>query len=303
MLDNILIDAATIKSGGGLTHLRSFLSHSEPSLHRFNSLIVVVDSRILPLLPTHAWIHYICVPKIFANSFLIIIWRHFILPRLYCLFSCSITLAFCGYTTTLLPITVGFVQNLLPFDLYESRRYGFTISRLRYFLLRYLTLRFMSQSSGSIYFSRYSLNVLSRIKPSLYQQKHAIVYHGVDNSFFTISNPSLDSYRPDHLPTILNFVYVSTLSPYKNHRFLIDSVLLLREKSGLDIRLHVVGGSVKRKLSKDPKLSLHDWVVLDESLDWDQLKILYSSSDFLYGLLLAKLLELFNLRQWRQDCP
>ena len=90
----------------------------------------------------------------------------------------------------------------------------------------------------------------------------------------------MDSYRP----WIISLPYLTSstfpLSPYKNHRFLIDSVLLLREKTGLDIRLHLVGSSVKRKLSKDPKLSLHDWVVLDESLTGINLKSFYSSSDF-----------------------
>ena len=280
MSNSVLIDAATIKSGGGLTHLRSFLSFADPSLHNFSSLVVLVDKSILSVLPQTPWIYYISPPRFIGGFLSLTLWRHFFLPRIYRRFSCSIALAFCGFTTTCLPCSVGVVQNLLPFDIFESRRYGLTLSRFRYYLLRFFISRFVSKSSGSIYLSRYSMDVVCRLFPSFYRQQHAIVHHAVDKSFF--DSPRCTSSplsKEEKLPVPLNFIYVSGFSPYKNHRFLLDSVRLLRDVSGLDIHVTLVGSNVQQLVSCCPDLSCLNWVSLFKSQDWEGLKNLYSKSD------------------------
>lgn len=131
--------------------------------------------------------------------------------------------------------TVATCHNLLLFDGEELNCYGDAQARRNLMQYRGHQARSFQRASGVIFLSDHSrqvvLNQLSGIK------RHAVVAHGLDPQFRL---PNLRSYA---IREKVNLLYVSTIHSYKHHPEVVRAVKEVRQVSGLDVHLRVVGGA------------------------------------------------------------
>lgn len=139
------------------------------------------------------------------------------------------------------PIAVTTCHSLLLHDpaelasFPESERAGFAKYGRR-------QKRWFSRATGIIFPSDYSHRMLASTTPGF--GRSVTIPHGLDKNF---SGAGTRSYV---LCSPITILYVSPVLPYKHHREVIVAIKLLRETSGLDIRLRLVGGGEARQMKE-----------------------------------------------------
>jgi len=132
--------------------------------------------------------------------------------------------------------TVAPCHSLLFFDDVEYDKYRHTWMEWKYLRpMRRLHLALYPTLAGLIFFTPYSRELVQRSLPSL--PPSAIIPHGVEPAFLaktpvpSIANP----------PTRL--LYVSTVNLYKHQWQVIRAVKQLRQTTGIDYQLTLIGGA------------------------------------------------------------
>ncbi|NCD09644.1 MAG: glycosyltransferase family 1 protein, partial [Negativicutes bacterium] len=130
------IDASNIRSGGGLTHLKELLSHATPQDYGFSKVIVWSCRATLEQLPDVSWLEKKHVSFLDRNLIIRILWHYFIMPKVVNV-NCDLLFVPGGnFHGSKVPF-VAMSQNLLPFDDVERKRFRFTWTGIRLFLLKY----------------------------------------------------------------------------------------------------------------------------------------------------------------------
>lgn len=235
------IDASNIRAGGGLVHLKELLAHAEPQRHGFEKIVVWGGRKTLSALPERPWLEPVwqaaCDRSLLQRS----AWQLWTLPRLARSASDILFVPGGTHVGSFRPY-VTMIQNWLPFDWEEIKRYGVSTQMLRLYLLRRLQLHTLEDSAGAVFlteFSRQAVQVLRRgDKPSV------VAPHGVSPEFSaeprrqrSLSECSQE--RP------FRFLYVSAIEPYKEHQKLIEAIRALR-MSGYPVALDIIGTGRQR---------------------------------------------------------
>lgn len=138
-------------------------------------------------------------------------------------------------------------QNLLPFEMSELRRYGWTLFTLKLLLLRLTQSRSFRRTDGVIFLTEYARDVVLSFTGKL--RAHAcIIPHGLNPRF---NRPpkvqrAIADYEDEHPYHIL---YVSTVDQYKHQWHVVEAVATLR-KLGLPIVLDLVGPAYPSALKR-----------------------------------------------------
>ncbi len=242
----LFIDASNIRGGGGLVHLQSILSYRNPSFNRFSTVVVCAPSNTLEQLPNKDWVVKCADKRIDSYSYIDRwVWRNFTFRKL---------LAEFGDPTLFCAGTIGppfrypyytICQNLLPLELKELFRFGFSMVTLRLLILRWAHLNAYKNSRGVIFLTQYCYEVLpTRIKNAL--KKHTIIHHGVDHNLFK-KKENLQ------ISEVTKILYVSVIDQYKHQDAVARAVINLNQK-GIPIKLTLVGSSYRPSLSKLQKV-------------------------------------------------
>ncbi|MBW7881716.1 MAG: glycosyltransferase [Caldilineaceae bacterium] len=111
-------------------------------------------------------------------------------------------------------------------------------------LLKYLQLKRLTGSDASIFLTNYAFKLINGIKAV---STHKIIHHGIDPIFFEISNYIKRNISIDRPVTC---IYVSNAAPYKHQWVVIEAISRLREMTGLDIRLDLIGARSGQSASR-----------------------------------------------------
>ena len=135
------IDASNLLFGGGRTHLIELLSSAEPHLYDISKIIVWGRNSTLELLPLRSWLVKRALPVLEYGYLRRSLWQLFELPALARSEGISLLFSPGGHVGFRFQPTVTMSRNMLPFEIRELLRYGFSEKTLRLLILRYTQSR------------------------------------------------------------------------------------------------------------------------------------------------------------------
>ncbi len=286
------IDAMNIRRGGGVTHLVELLKAANPVTHGISEITVWTIPETASLLPERTWLK-IVVNKLAHQSILgWLAWqRTFLSSEL----SREYDILFIPgglYVGSFRPY-VTMSRNLLPFDIKERRRFGWTSTRLRYHALEKAQAATFRRASGIIFLTREAQRVTEKRIGSVSSRK-IVIPHGVSDTFRRKPREAremseITQSRP------FRWLYVSIINWYKHQWNVAEAVARLKAE-GYPIRLDLVGPaygpalkhlrSILRKI--DPK---GETIYYHGSVPYEELDEYYRGAD---GFVFASTCETFG---------
>lgn len=238
----LVIDASNILTGGGLTHLSEVIRYAHPQRFGFNKVIVCAGEKALERIEDREWLLKYTHPYLNKNYLFRFIWSNFILKKLLIkengfLFLVGSVKPFFSWPY------VTMCQNLLPVELKELKRFGFSFTTLRLLLLRILHFKAYKNAQGTIFLTQYSYDILpTRIKK--YIKAFTVVPHGLNHSIFY---PRERAEAMDK--TRFKLLYISIINEYKHQDKVLQAVLNLNQK-GYAVQLTLIGPAYPASLKK-----------------------------------------------------
>jgi len=236
----IAIEAVSIGSGGGLSHLRNFLHQCSIMNERYEYIDVYTTEEVWKKIsPQVAHINLVNCDRLvgkFSKPFYFIFLFPFFCQKIsYDL----IFLPACISSPFLKGMTVSMPQNMLLFDKKERDLFGmFSAVWLKFVILSFLHKYTLKNSNGIVFlsdFARKSINDSFYISKNIQQ---TVIHHGIEDCFFDnemfCNNSIIDKYR---------FLYISPISPYKHQIEVVEAFISLRKKlpANVQIELTFVG--------------------------------------------------------------
>ena len=275
------IDASNIRHGGGITHLSQLLNHADPKQSKIASVVVWSNKKTLDALPNEMWLKKKSDPLLEGNSLERILWQVTQLSKALKDESCGVLFVpGASFLTKFKPI-VTMHQNLLPFELNEILRYGFSVLALKLLVLRLTQSVSFKRSSGIIFLSRYSKEVLNS-KIDIKNVTYEIIPHGVEKRFR--NKPKEQKHISEYsLEKPYKIIYVSSVDLYKHQWNVVEAVSRLR-KYGYPVSLDLYGRAYKRALPLleramkqfDPN---GDFITLHQEIPFKHIDEVYPTAD------------------------
>ncbi len=230
------IDASRNRSGGAKAHLIGILKESDPMKFGISEVHVWTYKSLANLLPDYPWLvkHS---PSILERSiFSQLYWQYFILPKEVRQAGCKILLyTDAGALVNFNPCLV-MSRDMLSYEPGEMKRYGFSKSRLRLLLLKYVQAYSLRKAESAIFLTNYAANIIERFTGKLNNKK--IIPHGTGAEFrqsVVLKNWEETKEAP------IRALYISNTALYKHQWNVVKALSILRKK-GIDMSLDLVGG-------------------------------------------------------------
>jgi glycosyltransferase involved in cell wall biosynthesis len=271
------IDASSIRSGGGLTHLVELLRHAEPAKFGFSKVVIWSSSATLNRIGHQEWLIKKSHPLLQRSVPFMVFWQRAILRKALCNEQCDILLTTCATDGGFRP-TVSMCQNLLPFEAEEANRYGASWMRLRLRILTITQSKSFRNSVGVIFLSEYSKNTVSKLLKL--HVTSPVIPHGVNEMFFKGVSRQYGTEIGTKIIT-----YVSIIDEYK-HQWQVAQAVVELAKAGYKIRLKLIGTAYRPALRKlkmvlDREKEYEDIVEFEGAVDYVKLPDIYASSDII----------------------
>ena len=232
------IDASNIRVGGGVTHLVELLRAASPEQHGFELVIAWGGSKTLSRLSDSPWLRKVHLPVLDMSLPRRAAWQRFVLSRLAGAAGCDVLFVPGGsYVGDFHPV-VTMSRNMLPFELHELARFGWSSLTLKLLLLRLTQSRTFRRADGLIFLTRYANDIVMRTVGRT-MAVTTIIPHGIDDHFLLAPREQrpiscYNSGRP------FRIIYVSIVDVYKHQWFVADAVAKLRA-AGLPVALSFIG--------------------------------------------------------------
>jgi glycosyltransferase involved in cell wall biosynthesis len=206
----------------------------KPKLHGIDRIVVWGGTTTLAALEERPWLTKCNPPSLDKGLLRRTLWQRYRLSQAAHDKGCDVLFVPGGsYAGNFHPV-VTMSQNLLPFELHELRRYGWTLFTLKLLLLRLTQFRSFQKADGVIFLTKYAHDVFLKVIGKLRGLTY-IVPHGI-NSLFK-SAPKLQRDISDYGDTHpYRLLYVSIIDQYKHQWHVVEAVASLR-KQGLPIVL------------------------------------------------------------------
>jgi glycosyltransferase involved in cell wall biosynthesis len=231
------IDGTNSRAGGALTHLAELLDAVKPQEHGIKRIIIWAGRHAVERLPQRPWIETVYEPFLDGSPFARLYWQTTRLTQL-AEEECDVLFVRGGrYVGGFKPF-VTLSPSLLPFEVSEVQRYGFSWKALRQIGRRIAEVATFGRADGLVFLTEYARSVVSK-QVNFPLGNTRVIPHGVNDCFRCKPRPqrSISSYSVDNPFRLL---YVSQIEPYKHHCHVIDAMSKLREK-GMPILLQLVG--------------------------------------------------------------
>lgn len=232
------IDAANLRSGGGVTHLKELLAAAEPANQGVQRVVVWGGKSTLDELPKTPWLEKAHHPWLDRGLPYRVLWQRRLLPRLASQVGCRVLFCPGGLAPTTFRPVVTMCRNLLPFERREMYRYGMSSQLVRLMLLRQAQAASFREADGVIFLTRYAQERVRREVREI-TGATAIIPHGVNQGFFCKPRPQRSVTRGSDGPSF-RIVYVSIVNLYKHQWHVATAVARLR-RDELPVELELVG--------------------------------------------------------------
>ena len=275
------IDASNLRAGGGVTHLMELLRATHPAKHGIDRIVVWGGKPTLKALEAQPWLSK-CNPSALDKGLLQrTIWQRYSLSQAARDEGCDVLFVPGGSYAGNFHNVVTMSQNLLPFEMDELRRYGWTSFTLKLLILRFVQSRAFRKTDGVIFLTEYARDVVLGVTGKLRNQT-CIVPHGLNPRFIKV--PKLQrviaEYNDAHPYRVL---YVSIIDHYKHQWHVVEAVSTLR-KQGFPIVLDLVGPAyppaLKRLNQTIDRLDFERrWVHYHGAIPFNELHLRYADAD------------------------
>jgi glycosyltransferase involved in cell wall biosynthesis len=278
MKKHVVISAFSARRGGGKTYLSNLLKHFPVDN---NIRVTILASKYFDLVQEHSDMRIKRILFPVQNPIMRFFWELFLLP--FYLKNNDVDLFFCP--GGIVPMcgfgswkTVTMFRNMIPFDIYQRKKYPLGYMRLRNWQLYNSMLRSMSAADQVIFISDYAKSVVEKI---IDIKKSVVIPHGVNENFKDVGQ-FLD--RPDLLPNEPYIVYPSIIDTYKSQLEVVKAVdILKKQKLKIPVVLfagEIIGqyGSKVRDLIKE--LQLEKDILIFGSVDYSNMPALFHFSEF-----------------------
>lgn len=283
------IDASNLRAGGTVTHLVELLRAADPARYAIEEVVVWAGSAVLKKIEDRPWLRKTVEPLLeqAENPFsdrrhlYRAYWQRFELRKLARAARCDLLFVPGGMDNSGFHSIVAMSRNMLPFDLNESRRYGFSLAAARLLLLRRLQARTFRNAAGVIFLTDYARETISKAVGAI-KSRTAVIPHGVSTRFSFPPRPqrSISTYS---LRDPFKLLYVSTIDMYKHQWHVAEAVAQLRA-SGIPVVLDLVGPAnstalsrLFRTLERTPAAS--SFISYRGSVAYNELHRLYEQAD------------------------
>lgn len=275
------IDATNLRAGGGVTHLVELLRAADPKAHGFERIVVWGGRKSLDLVEERPWLEKRMPPALNKGILQRTFWQISQLSRAARDEGCNVLFVPGGsFAGNFQPVVV-MSQNLLPFDMPELRRYGWSYLKFKLLLLRLAQSRSFRKANGVIFLTEHARSKVLGIIGSI-SGLVSIIPHGLSSRFnrapkFQHSISEYDLNRPYRI------IYVSAIDQYKHQWHVAKAVSLLREQ-GFPVQLDLIGPAYLPALKRlnaeidvvDPS---RNWLRYHGSIAFDALHRQYLHAD------------------------
>ncbi len=232
------IDAANLRGGGGITHLVELLRAAQPGSIEIERVVIWGGTATLNALDDRPWLDKRNPSALDKGLLQRTLWQRYSLSQAAREARCDVLFVPGGsYAGNFHPV-VTMSQNLLPFEMRELRRYGWSLRTLKMLLLRVTQSRTFRQANGVIFLTQYARDVVLNVAGEL-RGHTCIIPHGLNPRFNRPPKAqfAIADYNDEHPYRVL---YVSIIDQYKYQWHVVEAVAALR-KLGLPIVLDLVG--------------------------------------------------------------
>lgn len=275
------IDATNLRGGGGVTHLIELLRAAQSTLHGIERVVVWGGTPTLKLLDDRPWLDKLTPPALDKGLFRRTVWQRYSLSQAARDAGCDVLFVPGGsYAGNFHPV-VTMSRNLLPFEMRELLRYGWSLFTLKLLLLRLVQSPSLRQADGVIFLTEYARDVVLRVTGKLRGQT-CIVPHGLNPRFNKAPKlqrtiAEYDDVRPYRV------LYVSIIDQYKHQWHVVEAVATLR-KQGFPIVLDLVGPAYPPALKRlNQTINCVDterrWVHYHGTIPFNELHLRYAAAD------------------------
>jgi glycosyltransferase involved in cell wall biosynthesis len=275
------IDATNIRDGGGLSHLVEVLKVINVAQLDIDRIVVWGGLSTLSAIEERPWLvksNFVALNKGLLQR---TIWQYLHLSKAARNESCDLLFVPGGsYLGSFKPVVV-MSQNLLPFDMVELRRYGWSLFTLKLLFLRYFQSRSFRKADGIIFLTKYASKLTLKVTGKL-PGKTTIIPHGLNHRFNKPAKAQrkITEYS-DAKP--YRILYLSRIEKYKHHRNVVEAISSLR-KQGLPISLDLAGPANSDALdSLNNILDCEDpngqWVSYHGEIPYKKIHSLYEKAD------------------------
>lgn len=275
------IDATNLRGGGGVTHLVELLRAVQLAELGIERIVVWAGTTSLKLIEDRPWLDKRNPPELDKGLLQRTLWQRFRLSQAARDEGCAVLFVPGGsYAGNFHPV-VTMSRNLLPFEMPELRRYGWTFFALKLLLLRLTQSYAFQKTDGVIFLTKYACDIVLSVTGKLRCQT-CIVPHGLNPRFSMAPKPQrvIADYDDAHPYRVL---YVSSIDQYKHQWHVVDAVAALR-KEGLPIVLDLVGPAYLPALQRlnatlDRVDAERRWVHYHGAIAFDVLHHHYAQAD------------------------
>lgn len=275
------IDATNLRGGGGVTHLVELLRAAQSTLHAIERVVVWGGTPTLKLLDYRPWLDKRNPPALDKGLLQRTLWQRYSLSQAARDAGCDVLFVPGGsYAGNFHPV-VTMSRNLLPFEMRELLRYGWSLLTLKLLLLRLIQSRSFRKTDGVIFLTEYARDVVLRVTGKLRGQT-CIVPHGLNPRFNKVSKLQRDIAEYDDAEPY-RVLYVSIIDEYKHQWHVVEAVAALR-KQGLPIVLDLVGpaypAALKRLNQTIDRVDVERrWVHYHGAIPFNELHLRYAEAD------------------------
>ncbi len=275
------IDATNLRAGGGVTHLMELLRAAQPAGHGIEHIVVWGGKPTLKVLEAQPWLSKRNPSALDKGLLQRTLWQRYRLSQAARDEGCDVLFVPGGsYAGNFHPV-VTMSQNLLPFEMPELLRYGWTLFTLKLLLLRLTQSRSFRKADGVIFLTEYARDVVLRVTGKLRGQT-CIVPHGLNPRFNKVPKlqRAIAEYDVAHPYRVL---YVSIIDQYKHQWHVVEAVAALRQQ-GLPIVLDLVGPAYRPALKRlNQTIGRVDverrWVHYHGAIPFNELHLRYAQAD------------------------
>jgi glycosyltransferase involved in cell wall biosynthesis len=275
------IDATNLRVGGGVTHLVELLRAVQPSMFGVDRIVIWGGTLTLKALEDRPWLIKLNPPALDKGLLQRTFWQRYSLSKVVRDERCDVLFVPGGnYAGNFHPV-VTMSRNLLPFEMRESWRYGWSLLMLKNVLLRLTLSRTFRQAEGMIFLTEYARNIVLRVTGKLCG-KTCIVPHGLNPRFNQPPRPQRDiSDYNDARP--FRMLYVSIIDQYKHQWNVVEAAATLRVQ-GFPIVLDLVGPAYPPSLKRlNETIAAVDtdrqWVHYHGAIPFNELHLRYAEAD------------------------
>jgi glycosyltransferase involved in cell wall biosynthesis len=229
------IDAFNLKDGGGVTHLVELLKVAKPSDYGFKHVVVWGNKKLLLQIDDRPWLikenKYILERNIIYRMF----WHLFLVKKEASKNNCSVLFCPGGVSRSSFKPSVTMSRNMLPFELKELFRFGFSFMTLKLLIIRMSQKKSFVKSQGVIFLTNYAKKIVTKAV-NISEEKIALIPHGVTSILNGRKQRNNLGVNKNHY----NIIYVSHFRPYKHHLKVATAIVNLRKK-GFEVSIDFIG--------------------------------------------------------------